>query len=510
MKKSFVFLNDVYPELTTRIVFCDRNDSRLILLTVDRFLLIGNEESFQCKINLPDFVEFGENESPIICKEFERNCVFLVTNHFNFFVLEISQFENKVKNGTKLDCKYTKNQSDCRTQKIVKIGSFLLFHNLKFIFGFDFAKKQFKIVKLLNNEVTKMELNAKNQLVVLAKRDFFIFEVELKDGNLSIVQKTKEMNHEYVDFVCENNKLVFLTIRSGFVIYDPQINEYVDKLTLKTKFIEEPKFSKIFMIAPKKMVAADASFLYVFAKNKPRVQYVICIEDFDNVVIDGNVINSIKKISKIVKTGFLQNEFYTNETMKLQFENKKIDTQYSILKIYLTKLAFKTTIFHRQLDLLKSLLSGLRIKKELMSDPKFKTMVGGFFSVLNRFIIGRFDKFYMGKISMSSLNNSSNITNIFAKSLTSCEQQTTHSKNESKEQTKEIKSGSSLNLFDEKNSEETETISLTESLCSNSSEENEKETLKNGNDEKTAVSEENQTHTGFENSSLKIIDVVHA
>ena len=89
---------------------------------------------------------------------------------------------------------------------------------------------------------------------------------------------------------------------------------------------------------------------------------------------------------------------------KKQFEGLSSEVQLSLLQNYLTKLAFKASTFAKHVDFLKNLMSKVSLKKDLLGHPRMKQMVISFLETLKRFSLGRFDKFFIAKIELASLN----------------------------------------------------------------------------------------------------------
>ena len=400
---TIVFVDDACQDFNARPVFNDFDKNCFLVVTEANELLHNKNHAKTSLVQLSPQIPFLPTETASMVKQISNHRFLLATNLFRFFTFELSLESETIQNARPLNFRYSKTLKPFTPSQIAKHHNFLFFFSGKFIFSFNENNDEFKILKLLNNDVIAFEVY-NNSIFVLTRKEFFQFSCEINQATVTLTPVIRQPAPECTCFGLLDHFVVLLNLNQELIVFDLRDCKITKQLKTNCPFQNELKFEFIASINHQQLIAINRSHVFVFNNDFSRVEYIFDHKKYTHLSVENQLLSFNHQKNVKWNIGKLTTETYTKCSKRTQFEHKTLSIQISLLKNYLVKKAFKKGCFSNQIELLRDLLVPMNLKRNLLKDSKMKQMVLEFFEIINAFSVAKFAKFYLPRIYTEKSN----------------------------------------------------------------------------------------------------------
>jgi hypothetical protein len=338
------------------------------VVNMAQVLKLADDESFKC------FQAIGES-------------FVAVTSKLKVLSFAVDFESNRVKNLKELPFKFAESLRGASTVRLHLNKSLLMISSGRFLFYFSSKENQFKILKLLNEDVLAVKFGGQtdDQMFILTNKTITIATLVNDNGSLSLKISDKVSVAHPLGLAKVGESLLILDTSGDICKYDIGSKRWKGKFALATSSKEMIEVQAFSVSGDNRLVLYSDKYAYVLRKEMDKVSYVLAIKEYDYIALEDEFLKLERSGDHLSSVGTIQSASYTSETQSSKFYRQESVDQLSILLSFMSKQLLKQKQIHSAKETVETLLNRLQLKTCVYHLPQFKKSILLFYSLVKDF-----------------------------------------------------------------------------------------------------------------------------
>lgn len=363
-----------------------RGDRYYALTTANNLVyqITGSEKKV---INLTHSLSLPDDESLKCLQAMDESTFLVVTSKFNVYSFSIDYCANLISNVKVLPFKFGSSLKGGLPIRLCVNKSLLIISSGRFLFYFSSKENQFKILKLLNEDVLAIRFGKDNddRVFILTHKTISVLSLVKDGGTLILKLMHKESVANPLALAKVGECLVVLDTSRYIRIYDIETQSWRSKFALVTSTKELIEVIALSVCSEDRLIAFSDKYAFVLRKGIDKVTNILIIKEFDYIALDDDFLKFERSSDHLSTIATIKSETYTEENKHTKFYQQTPDNQLSILLSFMSKQFLKQKQIQSAKDCVESLLNRLQLRSSVYHLSQFKKTILLFCSLIKDF-----------------------------------------------------------------------------------------------------------------------------
>jgi len=340
-------------------------------------------------INLANALRWPDDESFKCLREIGEATFAVVTSKFKVLSFSVDTEANQIGNVQVLPFKFGSSLKEGSAVRIFVNKSLLMIASGRFLFYLHSNERQFKILKLFNEDILAIRFGRENddRVFVLTQKTISVMSLRNEGPTLVLTLMKKASITSPLAFVKIGECLAILDAFRYIHVLDIETQSWRSKFALVTSTKELVDTIALSVCGDNRLVLYSEKYAYVLRKEMDKVTNILAIKEFAYIVLDDEFLKFERSGDHLSAVAAIKSESYTRETQHSKFYRQSSENQLSILLSFMSKQFLKSKEIQSAKECIETMLNRLHLRSAVYQLPQFKKSILLFCSLVRDFTV---------------------------------------------------------------------------------------------------------------------------